>query len=786
MVIKSRKSSKIAKLIIALTVLLPALFLVSLYPRMEKLMLEKRAEYENAASENTTIVDTGDGLTVNVVVSEAGVDTAAGNSFLVAPTEGITGNPSLTYNFVNYATEASYYLYSRLLQEAEGREVNTDVLDNYGWINDFYNVAEETEYYAQYETAAGDIHMESNSTYSLDMLLQGQGMPMDTPEMMDLSSNVRGYLIIGFDPYGKISKLVFESFGSLEYRVNLYETARQSVQQFDNNVSYYLEQAKFNGADMSWANKAWEVVPKNFQAVFAIPWDSAFVDDGTIFYESNVHRYHISTESIYWDMGVIVVIVILAVLVALVALILPFIKKLNTGWEKLFCIPFELVCVLCVAGVIAAWFMFELMCYSTMGEVARNWNNAAILGYTVSNEAIYGLMLVANFVGWAICFLAEYTVVSSVRQFLSHPIEYLKNRLLGIMFIRWIWRQCKRFVHFMTDIDISEKMHSSIVKIVLLNFLLVAGMCCGWFVGIGAAVVYSVVLYLILRKKGKTIQNQYNSIVHAAEQMAEGELRITLQEDLGMFAPLGRELEQVQEGFSKAVAQEAKSQNMKTELISNVSHDLKTPLTAMITYIGLLKQEGNTPEQQKSYIQTLDMKSQRLKVLIEDLFEVSKAQSGNIQLNMMDVDVVSLMKQLRLEMEDKIADSDLTFRWNLPEDKVILTLDGQKTYRIFENLLTNALKYAMPQSRVYVDVLPSEEGVEIVFKNISATEIAADADSLTERFVRGDASRNSEGSGLGLAIVKSFTEIQGGTFKIDVDGDLFKAVLVWKRQMVLE
>ena len=324
------------------------------------------------------------------------------------------------------------------------------------------------------------------------------------------------------------------------------------------------------------------------------------------------------------------------------------------------------------------------------------------------------------------------------------------------------------------------------MKIVLLNFFLVAAMCCGWFVGIGAAVVYSVVLYLILRKKGKTIQNQYNSIVHATEQMAEGELRITLQEDLGMFAPLGRELEQVQEGFSKAVAQEAKSQNMKTELISNVSHDLKTPLTAMITYIGLLKQEGNTPEQQKSYIQTLDMKSQRLKVLIEDLFEVSKAQSGNIQLNMMDVDVVSLMKQLRLEMEDKIAESDLTFRWNLPEEKVILTLDGQKTYRIFENLLTNALKYAMPQSRVYVDVLPSEEGVEIVFKNISATEIAADADSLMERFVRGDASRNSEGSGLGLAIVKSFTEIQGGTFKIDVDGDLFKAVLVWKRQMVLE
>ncbi len=786
MAIKSKKSSKIAKLIIALVVVLPALLLVMLYPRMEKLMLEKRAEYENTVTDNTTISDTGDGLTVNVVVSGAGMNAGADNSLPAASMEIINGNPSLTYNFVNYATEASYYLYSRLLQEAEGREVNTDVLDNYGWINDFYNIAEETEYYAQYETAMGDICSESNSSYPLEMLLQGQGMPMDTPEMQALSSGTRGYLIIGFDPYGKISKIVFESFGSLEYRVNLYETARQSVEQFQHNISYYLEQTEYNGADMTWANKAWEVVPKNFQAVFAIPWDSEFVDDGTVFYESNIHRYHISTESIYWDMGVIIVIVIFAAIVALVALLLPFIKKLNTGWEKLFCIPFECICALCVAGVIAAWFMFELMCYSTMGEVARNWNNAAILGYSVSNEAIYGLVLVVNFVGWALCFLAEYTVVSGVRQFLCHPIEYLKNRLLGIMIIRWIWHQCKRFVHFMTDIDISEKMHSSIVKIVLLNFLLVAAMCCGWFVGIGAAVVYSIVVYLILRKKGKNIQTQYNSILHAAEQMAEGELKITLHEDLGMFAPLGTKLTQVQEGFSKAVAQEAKSQHMKTELISNVSHDLKTPLTAIITYIGLLKQEGNTPEQQKSYIHTLDVKTQRLKVLIEDLFEVSKAQSGNIQLNMMEVDVVSLMKQLRLEMEDKIADSDLLFRWNLPEEKVLLTLDGQKTYRIFENLLTNALKYAMPQSRVYVDIIPSEDGVQIVFKNISATEIAADADSLTERFVRGDASRNSEGSGLGLAIVKSFTEIQGGTFKIDVDGDLFKAVLTWKRQMVLE
>ena len=139
------------------------------------------------------------------------------------------------------------------------------------------------------------------------------------------------------------------------------------------------------------------------------------------------------------------------------------------------------------------------------------------------------------------------------------------------------------------------------------------------------------------------------------------------------------------------------------------------------------------------------------------------------------------MKQLRLEMEDKLADSDLIFRWNLPDEKVILSLDGQKTYRVFENLLSNALKYAMPGSRVYVDVINSDEEVEIVFKNISAAEIHPDANRLTERFVRGDVSRTTEGSGLGLAIVKSFVELQGGSFHIDIDGDLFKAIIIWKK-----
>lgn len=199
-------------------------------------------------------------------------------------------------------------------------------------------------------------------------------------------------------------------------------------------------------------------------------------------------------------------------------------------------------------------------------------------------------------------------------------------------------------------------------------------------------------------------------------------------------------------------------------------------------YQILIVEDGDVSEEEsKSYIATLDQKSQRLKVLIEDLFEVSKAHSGNVKMNFMDVDVVSLLKQVRSEMDEQIESSDLQFRWNLPEEKQILSLDGQRTYRVFENLLNNILKYAMHGSRVYVDMIVSDTEIQIQFRNISASELDFDAELLTDRFVRGDSSRNSEGSGLGLAIVKSFVELQNGTFKIDVDGDLFKSTIIFHK-----
>ena len=218
---------------------------------------------------------------------------------------------------------------------------------------------------------------------------------------------------------------------------------------------------------------------------------------------------------------------------------------------------------------------------------------------------------------------------------------------------------------------------------------------------------------------------------------------------------------------------------MKVELVTNMSHDLKTPLTAIITYVNLLKVEGITEEQRRDYLATLERKSLRLKGLIEDLFEFSKASSQNVTLNIMDVDIMNLVKQVAFEMSDKLGESGLDVRMNLTEEKVILPLDSQKTYRVYENLFGNIAKYALPGTRVYVNGFRIDDTVVITLKNISAQEITVDSSELTERFVRGDASRNTEGSGLGLAIAKSFTELQGGVLELEVDGDLFKVTTTW-------
>lgn len=342
---------------------------------------------------------------------------------------------------------------------------------------------------------------------------------------------------------------------------------------------------------------------------------------------------------------------------------------------------------------------------------------------------------------------------------------------------RFLFRKLRKFL----KVDLKEKNTKKLFFLVGIQCILLSLFCLGWFFGIIGVFIYSIVLYVLLRKYLMKTQKDYVQLFEMTEQLAEGNLEVEIDEDLGIFNAFKEEVMHIQGGFKKAVEAEVRSQRMKTDLIANVSHDLKTPLTSIITYTDLLKDEDLDKEKRAQYLETLDQKAQRLKILIEDLFEMSKASSGNITMNLQEVEVISLMKQTLLELEDKIDAANLMIRRNFPEHKVLLMLDSERTFRVFDNLILNMTKYAMPHTRAYIDIVDLEQSVQIIFRNMSANEINVDVDELTERFVRGDQARHTEGSGLGLAIAKSFVELQGGTLDIHIDGDLFKVILTFNK-----
>lgn len=361
-------------------------------------------------------------------------------------------------------------------------------------------------------------------------------------------------------------------------------------------------------------------------------------------------------------------------------------------------------------------------------------------------------------------------------------LGYLRRRMICSQVWNWCRKRIQQYYQTLVNLDITRDSRRQVIKLLVINGVVVLMLCTMWVAGWFGVIVYSLLLYFVVKKYISDLQKKYSILLHATNEIANGNLEVKITEHLGVFEPFKPQIYRIEEGFQKAVAEEVKSQHMKTELITNVSHDLKTPLTAIITYVNLLKEENVTEEQRTQYLQILEQKSLRLKALIEDLFEVSKANSRNVTLNLVDVDIVNLLRQVEFEQEDRLKERNLAVRLRLPEEKVIVRLDSQKAYRIYENLFGNIIKYAMEGTRIYVDLEQSEGEVTVRLKNITEQEITVSGEELTERFVRGDASRNTEGSGLGLAIVRSFTELMGGRFEVTVDGDLFTASTTWVRE----
>ncbi len=265
------------------------------------------------------------------------------------------------------------------------------------------------------------------------------------------------------------------------------------------------------------------------------------------------------------------------------------------------------------------------------------------------------------------------------------------------------------------------------------------------------------------------------------ESIKEGSIDYKLEvRGNDQIARLADNINNMSEGLGKAVDNAIRSEKMKTELITNVSHDLKTPLTSIINYVDMLKSEDIDDDTKKAYLSILDKKSKRLKILVEEIFEAAKLSSGEIEFHIEKTDIKELLIQSVVELDDKIQESRLDFIVDTPDEPIFTMADGKRTFRAFENLITNITKYSAPNTRVYIDLFVENDTISIIFKNISNYRLNLSPDEFLERFRRGDSSRNTEGSGLGLSITQSIVNTQNGTMDLNIDGDLFKVILQFK------
>lgn len=336
----------------------------------------------------------------------------------------------------------------------------------------------------------------------------------------------------------------------------------------------------------------------------------------------------------------------------------------------------------------------------------------------------------------------------------------------------WLYIKIKDFIG---DMKITKKLVLYFILFIIANLISFAIMWSDGFSGLVLTIILYAITYAHMAKRVKS----YAKINNAIDNLYKGNTDIQLKKEdvCKEMQNIAEEINDIAGGLSNAIEEKLKSERLKTELITNVSHDIKTPLTSIINYVDLLKKEKTDGEKAEEYLNILDNKSQRLKKLTEDLVEASKASAGAIKLNMEKLNVRELIKQVSGEFEDKFKAHQLEEIISFPENDIYIMADSRYMYRILENMYSNISKYAMEGTRVYTDITEKDNNVYIQIKNVSKQKLNISADELMQRFVRGEASRNTEGSGLGLSIARSLTELQQGTFNIYLDGDLFKVTI---------
>ena len=392
-------------------------------------------------------------------------------------------------------------------------------------------------------------------------------------------------------------------------------------------------------------------------------------------------------------------------------------------------------------------------------------------GVTYATPISYGLyffcMLIFYFLFSMLCFTVKYMFMNGMDYFRNNTCIYA------------LYAKLKGLGNKITEFDLRDNVNQDILKFTICNALLVIILYVISPSKTIFAILYVIISFLYIRKQSMKVRNDYKNMLDFTEQLSHGHFDTEIEDDLGIFNSMRDRLNNLKIGFEAAVKEETKSQNMKTELITNVSHDLKTPLTCIKNYVILLKNTQADETTRTEYLNQLERYTNRLSNLIQDLFDVSKASSGNIDLHPIDLRLQALVDQSLAECIEVLESKDIQVVKNVED--VVVHLDGDKTYRVFENLLTNIGKYAMPHSRAYIDIHEEEDYVSVIFKNMSEVEMNFSSEEIQERFMRGDKSRHETGSGLGLAIAKSFVVAQGGTFDIEIDGDLFKVIMTFKK-----
>ena len=419
------------------------------------------------------------------------------------------------------------------------------------------------------------------------------------------------------------------------------------------------------------------------------------------------------------------------------------------------------------------------------GAVIGIWLAGTIIsGTLIANSSLgYSHAVVTVIVTCLICgtytmawFLIGY--LSLVRRIKAGTLW--KNSLIRTV-LKWIGKCSGKLADFARAFsrNTAEKIKVLLVggAFLFLQFLIIG---CG-FTGAGVFLMIllivdaAAVIFIIRKADGLDL------IMDGLKKISDGELQYKIKTDTltGKQKVMAEYINNIGSGLDAAVENSLKKERMQTELITNVSHDLKTPLTSIINYVDLMKRENPTDPKIQEYLRILDEKSQRLKVLTEDVVEASKASTGNIKLEMNDIDFVEMVQQVIGEFEEKFQEKNLTMMVHFTDEPSIIYADGQRMWRVLENVFGNVVKYAMEGTRVYAEISNRNKKVTFSLKNISAQPLNISADELTERFIRGDVARNTEGSGLGLSIAKSLTELQGGEFKLYLDGDLFKVMITF-------